>query len=124
MQPEASFENGWCRPECSVCSQVCPAGAILPVTPEERSAIHVGTATVDLSLCVVNRDNVSCGNCHRHCPTGAIMLVRRDPDDPHSLHIPTVDEQKCIGCGACEYLCPSRPISAIKVNGLKIHVNG
>ncbi|MGX8682351.1 MAG: 4Fe-4S binding protein, partial [Bacteroidales bacterium] len=27
----------------------------------------------------------------------------------------------CIGCGACENLCPSRPISAIHVEGHEVH---
>lgn len=124
MQPEASFENGYCRPECSACSQVCPAGAILPVTPEERTQIHVGRAVVDLDLCVVNRDGVSCGNCSRHCPAQAVKMVHKDASDNRSPMIPTVIEDKCIGCGACEYLCPSRPYSAIHVNGLKVHING
>jgi len=31
MQPEASYERGYCRPECTRCSEVCPAGAILPI---------------------------------------------------------------------------------------------
>lgn len=123
MQPEMGYENGYCRPECTKCSQVCPAGAILPLTPEEKTAVHIGTATVDRSLCVVERDGVSCGNCARHCPVGAIRMVRLDPEDPDSLRIPAVDESRCIGCGACENLCPSRPYSAIHVNGLQVHIN-
>ncbi|MBP5235339.1 MAG: 4Fe-4S binding protein, partial [Bacteroidales bacterium] len=104
-------------------SQVCPAGAILQLTPEEKTAVHLGTAAVDRSLCVVERDGVSCGNCARHCPVGAIRMVRLDPEDPDSLRIPAVDESRCIGCGACENLCPSRPYSAIHVNGLQVHIN-
>lgn len=123
MQPEMSYENGWCRPECTKCSEVCPAGAILEITPEEKTAIHVGTASVDLDLCVVNRDNVNCGNCARHCPAGAIKMVMKNPDDENSLRIPTVLEDRCIGCGACEFLCPSRPYSAIHVNGRIDHVD-
>ena len=123
MQPEMSYENGWCRPECTKCSEVCPAGAILEITPEEKTAIHVGTASVDLDLCVVNRDNVNCGNCARHCPAGAIKMIRKNPDDENSLLIPTVLEDRCIGCGACEFLCPSRPYSAIHVNGRIDHVD-
>ena len=123
MLPEMSYENGWCRPECTKCSEVCPAGAILEITPEEKTAIHVGTASVDLDLCVVNRDNVHCGNCARHCPAGAIKMVRKNPDDENSLLIPTVLEDRCIGCGACEFLCPSRPYSAIHVNGRIDHVD-
>lgn len=123
MQPEMSFEKGYCRPECVKCSEVCPAGAILRITPEEKTVWKVGTANVDYDLCVVNRDGVHCGNCARHCPVGAISMVKKNPDDEKSLRIPSVNEEKCIGCGACENLCPSRPISAITVNGYSVHHN-
>jgi NAD-dependent dihydropyrimidine dehydrogenase PreA subunit len=33
----------------------------------------------------------------------------------------TVDDKRCIGCGACENLCPSRPFSAIYVEGHIMH---
>lgn len=123
MQPEMSYEKGYCRPECVKCSEVCPAGAILKITHEEKTAWKVGTASVDYDLCVVNRDEVHCGNCARHCPVGAIKMVKKNPEDEKSLRIPTVNEEKCIGCGACENLCPSRPISAITVNGCGVHHN-
>ena len=123
MQPEMSFEKGYCRPECVKCSEVCHAGAILKITPEEKTEWKVGTAGVDYDLCVVNRDGVSCGNCARHCPVGAIRMVKKNPDDEKSPRIPSVNEEKCIGCGACENLCPSRPISAITVNGYSVHHN-
>ena len=121
MQPEMSYERGWCRVECNRCAQVCPSGPIRNYSIEEKTTMHIGVAKVNLDLCVVNRDGVSCGNCSRHCPSGAILMVRKDPSDKDSLRIPTVDESRCIGCGACEFLCPSRPLSAIRVNGLKVH---
>ena len=121
MQPQMSYERGYCRPECTKCSEVCPAGAILEITKEEKSSIQIGHAVVDLSLCVVNTDEVRCGNCARHCPAGAIKLVRKNPEDSKSLMIPTVNEERCIGCGACENLCPARPISAIKIEGHEVH---
>ncbi|MDE6270513.1 MAG: 4Fe-4S binding protein, partial [Muribaculaceae bacterium] len=40
MQPESSFERGYCRPECTRCSDVCPAGAILPLTVEDKTAVR------------------------------------------------------------------------------------
>ena len=122
MQPEMSYERGYCRPECVKCSEVCPAGAILKITPEEKTQWKVGTAKITPWLCLVDNGTVEeCGNCARHCPTGAIQMVRKDPDDPRSVRIPSVDESKCIGCGACENLCPSRPVSAITVDGYQIH---
>lgn len=117
LQPQMGYEKGYCRPECNACSQVCPAGAILPIEKEEKSAVHIGRASVNLELCV-SAQGVICGNCAHHCPSGAIIMVRTE--DGRS--IPSVVESMCIGCGACEYLCPSRPISAITVNGLSSHI--
>ena len=122
MQPEMSYENGWCRPECTDCSRVCPTGAIGALVPAEKTAWPIGLAQVDYELCVVNRDGVSCGNCARHCPSGAIRMVPSRAGDPDSPLIPSVDENLCIGCGACENLCPSRPLSAITVNGRRDHL--
>ena len=121
MQPEMSYERGYCRPECTKCSDVCPAGAIRPITREEKSSIQIGHAVINLANCVVNTDEVKCGNCARHCPVGAIRMVRKDPDNKESLMIPTVNEEKCIGCGACENLCPARPFTAIHVEGHEVH---
>ncbi len=128
MQPEMSFERGFCRPECTRCSEVCPAGAIRPVTREEKTNIHIGFAVVVPDNCLPYRDGVQCGNCARHCPAEAILMVPKDksanPDDPNTIKIPAVNTDKCIGCGACEYLCPSRPFSAIYVNGREKHLVG
>ncbi len=122
MQPEMSYERGYCRPECVKCSEVCPAGAIEKITPEEKTALHIGVASVQRDLCIVGRDGVQCDNCFRHCPVGAIVMVPKNASNPDSLNIPTVNEALCIGCGACEHLCPSNPISAIRVNGLEAHI--
>ncbi|MBO7589058.1 MAG: 4Fe-4S binding protein [Bacteroidaceae bacterium] len=120
LQPYMSYENGYCRPECNACSQVCPAGAIKPVSVEQKQAIRIGVAHVNLDLCLPATGKDSCGNCAYHCPSGAIRMVRQQGS---RNQIPTVAEDRCIGCGACENLCPSRPISAITVNGLSIHHN-
>ncbi|MBQ6309927.1 MAG: 4Fe-4S binding protein [Bacteroidales bacterium] len=121
MQPRSSYEKGYCRPECTKCSEVCPAGAIKKITREEKSSIQIGHAVWDGGLCLPMTDNIHCGNCARHCPTGAISLVEVDPDDEKGPKFPVVDETKCIGCGACEYVCPVRPLSAIYVEGHQQH---
>lgn len=123
MQPEMSYERGYCRPECTKCSEVCPAGAIHPVTTADKSAIQIGHAVYLYENCVVNTDGVECGNCARHCPTGAIQMLPGIANDPNSPKLPVVNTERCIGCGACEYLCPARPFSAIYVEGHQSHRN-
>ena len=120
MQPTMSFERGYCRPECTRCSEVCPSGAIKPITREDKASIHVGHAVWIKENCVVLTDGVSCGNCARHCPKQAIQMVDYEGPDG-TVKIPSVDEVKCIGCGACENLCPARPFSAIYVEGNEMH---
>lgn len=119
MQPKMDFEKGFCRPECNACSRVCPAGAIRKVTTEEKTAISIGHAVYNPDTCVVMTDGVDCGNCARHCPAGAISMVKSDKAD--GRRIPAVNPERCIGCGRCEYVCPSRPVSAIYVEGNLVH---
>ena len=121
MQPTLSFEHGFCRPECTRCSEVCPTGAICPIDAAQKTSIQIGHAVWIRDNCVVLTDGVDCGNCARHCPTGAIMMVPTDPDDDESPMVPAVDHTKCIGCGQCEYVCPARPFGAIYVEGNETH---
>lgn len=121
MQPVMSYERGYCRPECTRCSEVCPAGAIKPITAADKSAIQVGHAVWTRANCVPITDGVECGNCARHCPTGAIQMVPSEPGNDAAPMIPAINTAKCIGCGACENLCPSRPFSAIHVEGHEMH---
>lgn len=121
MQPVMSYERGYCRPECNRCAEVCPAGAIRPITIEEKSSTQVGHAVWIKKNCLPVSDGVECGNCERHCPTGAIQMVPLDPDNELGAYVPAINEAKCIGCGACENLCPARPFSAIYVEGHEVH---
>lgn len=119
MQPYVSYEEGYCRPECHACSDVCPAGALHKMEPEVKVSTQIGRAVVIKKNCLAANGTAECGNCERHCPSGAIQMVKVNPDDENSPKMPTVDETRCIGCGACENLCPSRPFSAIYVEGLE-----
>ena len=113
LRPALSFERGFCRVNCVSCSVVCPTGAIQPITVEQKSAIQIGRAAVDRERCIVTTDKVQCTACSRTCPTGAAALVGREGEPK----LPAVNPERCIGCGACEYVCPVRPLSAIRVEG-------
>lgn len=120
IQPEMSFEKGFCRIQCNTCTEVCPTGAInLVDSISDKSAIQIGHAVVTHTNCVVEKDGVSCGNCARHCPVGAITMVPMEGNP--KLQVPAVNPEQCIGCGACEYHCPARPVSAIYVEGHEVH---
>lgn len=121
MQPRSSYERGYCRPECTKCSEVCPAGAIIEIDRADKSSIQIGHAVWVKDNCVPLTDGVECGNCARHCPVGAIQMVVSDTDNPDSPKIPGMNDERCIGCGACENLCPARPFSAIYVEGHEKH---
>lgn len=121
MQPEMSYERGYCRPECTKCSEVCPTGAIRLIDRAEKSSVQIGHAVWIKTNCIPLTDGVTCGNCARHCPTGAITMIPSEPSNPDSPQIPAVDTEHCIGCGACENLCPARPFSAIYVEGHERH---
>ncbi|MCQ2316819.1 MAG: 4Fe-4S dicluster domain-containing protein [Bacteroidales bacterium] len=121
MQPEMSYERGYCRPECTACSEVCPAGAIRKVSREEKSSIQIGHAVFIAKNCVSFNGEAECGNCARRCPSGAITMMHSDSDDESSPMVPIVNQERCIGCGACEHVCPARPFSAIYVEGNEVH---
>jgi len=120
LQPLMGYENGYCRPECTACSDVCPTGALRPIGRDEKMNIRIGTARADLTACLAAKGEAGCGNCSRHCPSGAIRMVE---SEGRRFRIPVVSEEQCIGCGACEYLCPVRPVSAITVDGLSVHIS-
>lgn len=123
MQPVVEYNNGYCRPECVKCSEMCPNGVFHKISVEEKSSIQIGRAVVKYEDCIMTAKGKRCGNCADKCPTGAIKIVPRNPNDDSSNYMPVVNESKCIGCGACEYYCPVRPLSAIYVEGNDVHRN-
>lgn len=109
LKPRLAYISSYCNYECTVCSDVCPTGAIKPLTIEEKTTTQVGIATFFKGRCVVNTEEKDCGACAEHCPTQAVHMV------PYkgTLTIPQINPDLCIGCGGCESICPVRPMRAI-----------
>jgi len=117
LKPFMSFHNSYCNYSCTACSEVCPTGAIQPITEEDKKTIQVGIARLYLDLCIVNTEETSCGACSEHCTTQAVHMV------PYkgTLTIPQIEPDLCIGCGGCESICPVRPKRAIVIVPNKVH---
>lgn len=107
-QPELYFANGYCHIACNYkCASVCPAGA-LKARSSDRRHLHMGHAIWKKDLCIRTVDGVDCTACVRNCPVKALNIVGGTLQ---------VDKASCIGCGACEHVCPARPQSAVIVKG-------
>ena len=117
MQPTMSFENGYCNYNCTVCSNVCPNGALLPLTKRQKHETQMGKVVFNRDICFAVKNEFNCGACAEHCPTQAVKMVPYK----QGLTIPQINTDLCIGCGGCEYICPMRPYPAIFVEGNEVH---
>jgi polyferredoxin len=115
MQPVMSFDKGFCNYDCTVCSEICPNGAIMPLTVEEKHHTQPGLVIFEKEKCVVWKNRTSCGACAEHCPTGAVTMVPFED----GLTIPQTNQEVCVGCGGCEYICP---VKSIHIEGNEIHI--
>ena len=119
MQPVMDFSKGYCRPECTNCSDICPAGAILPIDVETKSSTKIGTAEVDYKICI-SAYGQKCGRCAAGCPAGAIEMIAGADGNLR----PVVNDSLCIGCGACESHCPVGTVASNRADRAAIHVEG
>ena len=51
MQPEMSFEKGFCRPECTRCAELCPTGAIQSDTDYDAALTNTQELTPQVLMC-------------------------------------------------------------------------
>ena len=104
------LDRGVCNYNCKRCSEVCPAGALPVLTLPEKRRIKIAEAKFDPGYCIVFQEGETCGRCAGVCPTGAITLRKNGTPRP-------VKTALCIGCGACQKVCPAAP-RAMTVNAI------
>ncbi|RYZ65840.1 MAG: 4Fe-4S binding protein, partial [Proteobacteria bacterium] len=131
---------GYCENSCVLCGQVCPTGAIQKITEKEKlgqgvAPVKIGTAFYDHGRCLPWSMQTPCIVCEEFCPTSpkAIWVeeveapVRDSKYGPEGaqpamltvkLQRPHVDPSLCIGCGACEKVCPVQDQPAVYVTNV------
>ncbi len=119
--PRGRMREGYCEYSCILCGQVCPSGAIKPLTEEEKKRKVIGLAYINRSRCIPWEQGADCIVCEEHCPTPKKAIVFRSGEValPEGVKInvklPYIDKTLCIGCGICETKCPVLGESAIRI---------
>jgi polyferredoxin len=124
---------GWCELNCTLCSQVCPTGAIreisivekLGIGPfESKGPIKTGTAFYNQGRCLPWAMDTSCVVCEEVCPVSPKAIFTRNVEVTDrwgatiELKRPYIDPVKCIGCGICEHECPVKDDPAVYVTAI------
>lgn len=115
---------GYCEYYCSLCTQVCPTGAIKELTVKEKTKVRIGSAWVNKNRCIPYVLGRSCNVCEEQCPTSpkAVKLTETEimmPDGSwDAQEVPVVNLDLCIGCGICETKCPVHDEPAIYCTSL------
>jgi formate hydrogenlyase subunit 6/NADH:ubiquinone oxidoreductase subunit I len=107
-RPVLDFDLGFCQYDCVACSNSCPAGAILPLPPEEKKRTRIAKTALLPERCLVLVKGTACGACAEVCPTHAVIMVRQEERGDLPTR-PDFAPGSCIGCGACYHVCPAEP---------------
>jgi ferredoxin-type protein NapG len=87
------------------CMHTCPTGALVPtILPE----IDMGTALWHADTCLRTARGEDCTICVEKCPVGAFAIEVVENQI-------VVKEKGCIGCGVCQYECPTNPKSIVVI---------
>jgi polyferredoxin len=131
--PVMISKMGWCELNCTLCSQVCPTGAIreisivekLGIGPfEGKGPIKTGTAFYNHGRCLPWAMDTSCVVCEEVCPVSPKAIFTRNIEVTDrwgatiQLKRPYIDANKCIGCGICEHECPVKDDPAVYVTAI------
>jgi polyferredoxin/formate hydrogenlyase subunit 6/NADH:ubiquinone oxidoreductase subunit I len=119
--PNLIMTMGYCEYTCTLCTSVCPTGAIAELTAKRKieTPVRIGSAYIDRGRCLPWNGNTACIVCEEHCPTSPKAIYFKNdviikPDGQKiDVQLPFVDLERCIGCGICTFKCPVKGKPAI-----------
>lgn len=139
--PVAVLTHAGCHQDCNFCTQVCPTGAIRPLSIEEKRKTSMGLAVIEQSTCLPHAGRQDCRLCVDECDAAGYRAIemRRirlpmenipegvfsDEELEQMGHIdaPFVNPEACVGCGLCEYRCRAALVKQEKLlDGSAVHV--
>jgi ferredoxin-type protein NapG len=89
-----------------LCIAACKEGALKPVAQADK--VRMGTARINQSLCSA-WGGQDCQICYLKCPLQGDAIYMDDGR-------PVIREDRCVGCGVCEYVCQTvNDACAIKI---------
>ena len=128
-----NFNIAHCQLKCTLCSEVCPTGAIRKITVDEKlgkgefveqGPIVLGTAFFDMGRCLPHAMDIPCVVCEEVCPVSPKAIQTHDEEVKTSfnemvvLNKPFIVPDLCIGCGICQAECPVRDDRAVYVTAV------
>jgi ferredoxin len=121
--PVLNMNLGYCEYTCTLCTSVCPTGAISELTAQQKikTPVAIGSAHIDRGRCLPWNGNGPCIVCEEHCPTSPKAIYFKEDEvvrpDGRTVEVklPFVDLNRCVGCGICQFKCPVKGQPAIFV---------
>ncbi len=111
LTPLVRYADAYCLETCQQCTRVCPSGALRRLRADDKPRAVIGLPRVDMDVCLLGDDH-ECAICRNACPYEAIRIVFSEET---YLSTPTIDTERCNGCGACQVRCPTKPAKAIVI---------